>query len=140
MLGGVRIVYNEGLCGNSDADVVLHALADSLLGAASFGDIGDYFQDNDPSCKGLDSKVIIKKCLSMVREKKFSIVNTDIVVMLDRPRLLGYKEKITESLCSILSLSRERINFKIKSQENSMFKKDNIVCMATTLLEKNDDI
>ena len=141
ILGGVYIPFSQGLLGNSDADVVLHALSDSLLGALGSGDIGDYYKDAifRQRKTGFSSRRIVKKVLTLLKKKKAKIVNTDIVVILDRPRLLRYKKRLIKSLSSLLNVGEKRINLKIKSQEGIWHSSpDNIMCLATSLIEIED--
>ena len=115
ILAGVEIPYKKGLLGVSDADVVLHSLSDAILGALGLGDIGDYFPPQDKRNKGLESKVILKKVLSLLKNKKIN--NLDITLISDKPKLKPYKDKMRENLKNLLKLPKNKINIKIKSQE-----------------------
>jgi 2-C-methyl-D-erythritol 2,4-cyclodiphosphate synthase len=116
ILGGLKIPFEKGLQGVSDADVILHSISDALLGALAKGDIGDFFPPDSSKSRHIKSSEIIKKVLSLLEDKVIS--NLDVTIILERPRLKEYKQQITKSLSRILSLPLEKINLKIKSQEN----------------------
>ena len=107
ILGGVNIPYEFGLLGHSDADVILHAVSDALLGAISSGDIGTYFPPNDPAFKDIDSKKILAFCLGLVKKKGFHLVNVDIVIKLEKPKLRPYVEEIRRSVAEVLGVERD---------------------------------
>jgi len=136
VLGGVKITCPFGLSAVSDGDVLLHAVADSLCGAAGLGDIGDYFPPRAVSSKGLDSKDIIKFILKKIG-KRSRIVNLDVIIVADKPPLLKYKARIVKSLKSILGA--KDINVKIKSKEKTSILggKNSISCFALCLLRKH---
>lgn len=144
VLGGVHIPFSQGLWGNSDADVILHAVSDSLLGALGKGDIGDYFKDNVFKRKKtkLTSQRIVKEVLRLLKKEKANIVNIDVVIILDKPRLLRYKRKLTKSLSRILDTEEKKVNLKIKSQEGIWQSNPaNIMCLATVLIDvRNADL
>ena len=116
ILGGVRIPYAKGLLGVSDADVVIHSICDAILGALGKGDIGDYFPPENPKNKSILSTVILKKVLSLLKNKKIN--NIDITLIAQRPRLKKYKRKIEHNLCKLIKLPNDKINLKVKSQES----------------------
>lgn len=134
-LGGVLIEAPRGLDGISDADLVLHSIADAVLGALAKGDIGDFYPPEDPNSKGLDSKKIIADVMAFMRNAGYKINNIDITIVLEEVRLKKYKDKITRSLASLLNLDESRLCFKIKSQEK-MIEHDKAcaMCFATVLL------
>ncbi|MCD6539577.1 MAG: 2-C-methyl-D-erythritol 2,4-cyclodiphosphate synthase [Candidatus Omnitrophica bacterium] len=133
ILAGVKIPYKKGLSGVSDADVVFHSLSDAILGALGLGDIGDYFPPQDKKNKGLESKVILKKALSLLKNKKIN--NLDITLISDKPRLKPYKDKMRESLKNLLKLSKDKINIKIKSQESLLpLSKEAIFCISVVTI------
>lgn len=117
ILGGVEIPYSLGLLGHSDADVVLHALSDSLLGALALGDIGKYFPPSDPSIEGIDSGLIVKKCLSLTKERGYRVNNVDIMVFLEKPRLSSYIEVMRERIATLLEVETERVSVKCGTNE-----------------------
>jgi 2-C-methyl-D-erythritol 2,4-cyclodiphosphate synthase len=134
ILGGVLIPSNLSLSAVSDGDVVLHAVTDAICGASSLGDIGDYFPPSDPKCKNLDSKKIVKFILKKCHGYK--IINIDITIIAEKPRLVTHKEKITRSLKTTFNCSK--INVKIKSKEglNILGGINSIACLAVALLKK----
>ena len=117
MLGGVEIPYALGLAGHSDADVVLHALINALLGAMGKGDIGAHFPDTDPRYKGISSALLLKQVLKMVAREKFRLVNGDITVIAEKPRLAPYAKKIRANLAPLLNVPPQRINLKAVTTE-----------------------
>ncbi len=129
ILAGIELPYTKGLLGVSDADVVLHSISDAILGALAKGDIGDIFPPEDQENKDISSIQIIEKVLSFLGDK--TICNLDITIILEEPKLKGYKKEIEENLSRILSLPAEKINFKIKSQENLISpQKECILCCS----------
>lgn len=117
ILGGVTIPYSLGLLGHSDADVVLHALSDSLLGTLALGDIGKYFPPSDPSIEGIDSELIVKKCLALTKEKGYRVNNVDIMVFLEKPRLSNYIETMRKRIATLLEVETERVSVKCGTNE-----------------------
>ena len=117
ILGGVRIEHDQGLVGHSDADVLLHALTDAMLGALGRGDIGEWFPNTDPKWSGADSKIFLQSALQEVRAGDWQIVNLDATLFAEQPKLSPYKSPIQENLSELLSLSTEQINIKAKSGE-----------------------
>jgi 2-C-methyl-D-erythritol 2,4-cyclodiphosphate synthase len=134
VLGGVLIPGKLSLSAVSDGDVVLHAVSDAICGACGLGDIGDYFPPSDPECRGMDSKKIaefvLRKCLG------HKIMNIDITIIAEKPRLVVYKQKITTSLKDIFKC--RKINVKIKSKEglNILGGINSIACLAMALVKK----
>ena len=108
MLGGVEIPYALGLAGHSDADVVLHALINALLGAMGKGDIGSHFPDTDPRYKGISSALLLKQVLKIMQRDKFRLVNGDITVVAEKPRLAPFFKKIRERVAKLLKVARIR--------------------------------
>jgi 2-C-methyl-D-erythritol 2,4-cyclodiphosphate synthase len=117
VLGGVRIPFEKGLLGHSDADVLLHAICDALLGAAGLGDIGIHFPDTDPRFKDVSSIGLLKSTVDMIRKKGFEIVNIDTTVFAEMPKLAPYGEAIKERISTALGVSRNRINIKATTME-----------------------
>jgi len=117
LLGGVRIPCQFGLLGHSDADVVLHALCDALLGAAGLGDIGELFPDTDPAWRGADSRQLLTAVLARVRAAGFSVSSVDVIIHAERPRLTEHKAAIRESLAGLLGLSPSAVGLKAKTNE-----------------------
>lgn len=121
ILGGVNIPYEKGLLGHSDADVLLHAISDSLLGAAAMGDIGKFFPDNDPKYKGADSLVLLKEVYTRVREKGYHLVNLDATVLAQRPKLRPYIDTMRENIASALGVDADLISVKATTEEGLGF-------------------
>lgn len=117
IIGGILIPFDRGLSGHSDADVLLHALTDALLGAAGLGDIGEWFSNDDPRWKNCDSAVFIKATLEALAERTWEIVNVDVTIHAERPVLSPHKSKIRHHLSDLLAIDVERINIKAKSGE-----------------------
>ncbi len=121
ILGGISIPSAKGLEGHSDADVLIHALIDALLGAASLGDIGTHFPDDDPYLKGADSRELLKKVMVMIRGKGLDIGNVDTTICMQQPRLSHYMAPIRESLSSILDASLDQVSVKATTTEHLGF-------------------
>jgi 2-C-methyl-D-erythritol 2,4-cyclodiphosphate synthase len=117
ILGGVTIPCEFGLDGHSDADILLHALTDALLGSAALGDIGMHFPDTDPRWKGAGSLQFLEHALALVQEKGFELVHVDTTVILERPKLKDYRLPIREGLAAALGLSLENVSVKFKTAE-----------------------
>jgi 2-C-methyl-D-erythritol 2,4-cyclodiphosphate synthase len=116
-LGGIAIEHSKGLIGHSDADVVLHAVTDALLGAAGLPDIGDLFPDTDPAYKGVDSRKLLQSAMERVREAGFKPSNIDVIVHAEAPKMTPYKRRIAESIASLTGLSPDRVGVKAKTNE-----------------------
>lgn len=117
ILGGVEIPYAYGLAGHSDADVLLHALINALLGAMGKGDIGSYFPDTDPRYKGISSERLLKQVLKMMDRERFQVINGDVTVMAQQPKLTPFCKKIRERLARLLKVRGEKINIKAVTTE-----------------------
>lgn len=117
ILGGVEIAHTHGLLGHSDADVLLHAITDALLGAAGLGDIGRHFPDDDPTFRGANSAVLLREALRRVREQGWQVVNLDCTVVAQAPRLSGYMPSIVQRVSQCLELTLEQVNVKAKTAE-----------------------
>src|SRR6185436_2751201 len=138
ILGGVRIEHTRGLSGHSDADVVLHALTDALLGAAGLGDIGDAYPDDDPANRDRDSRVFLEGALARLRERGYRVVNVDVVILAQEPKLGPVKSRIREHLAALLGLPTERVNVKAKTGEKvgHIGRAEAIGCQAVALIEE----
>ena len=137
-IGGVEIPYTKGLLGHSDADVLLHAVCDALLGAAALGDIGKHFPDSDPAYKGIDSKLLLKNTIEKIREKGFSVSNIDATVIAQVPKLAPYIENMKNCIADICDISAERVNVKATTEERLGFtgREEGIAAHAVCLLEE----
>ncbi len=121
VLGGVKIPYEKGLAGHSDADVLTHALMDALLGAAALGDIGKHFPDTDEQYRGISSMVLLQKVGELLEKNSYSIVNADVTVMAQAPRISTYTEAMRENIAAVLKLDKSRINIKGTTTERLGF-------------------
>lgn len=137
IIGGVDIPFEKGLLGHSDADVLLHAISDSLLGAAALGDIGKLFPDNDEKYKGADSLVLLKEVCSLVRENGLEIVNIDSTVLAQAPKLRGYIDEMRANIANACSVEVSRISVKATTEEGLGFtgKGEGIAAHAVCLLD-----
>ncbi len=117
ILGGIEIPFELGPIGHSDADVLLHALTDSLLGAAGLDDLGTLFSDQDPRWKDANSKDFLTAAMTKLSEKKLQVVSVDLVVICDQPKIRPYREAIRQNLSKLLDLDQDRINLKGKTTE-----------------------
>ncbi|MCA1686381.1 MAG: 2-C-methyl-D-erythritol 2,4-cyclodiphosphate synthase [Planctomycetia bacterium] len=137
ILGGVRIDHPLGLVGHSDADVVMHAVADALLGAAGLGDIGEFYPDTDPHWKGLDGGVLLGDVVGRVARAGWGPVNCDVVVHAQHPKLSPYKAGMRENLAGVLGLDVTEVNIKAKTGENvgPIGRGEAIACEAVVLLK-----
>lgn len=138
ILGGVRIEHPRGLIGHSDADVVLHALTDALLGAAGLGDIGDAYPDTDPAHKDRDSRVFVTETLDRLREKGYRLVNVDLTIFAQEPKLGTIKAAMRMHLAEMLGLAPDEVNVKAKTGEKvgAIGRAEAIGCQVIVLIEK----
>ena len=121
ILGGVEIPWEKGLLGHSDADVLLHAIADALLGAAALGDIGKHFPDTDDKFKGADSRKLLAEVARLVREKGYTVGNVDATIVAQAPKLAPHIEKMAESIAKVLGVERDAVNVKATTEERLGF-------------------
>ncbi len=136
MLGGVRVPCAFGLAGHSDADVVLHAVCDALLGAAGLGDIGELFPDTDPAYEDIASRHLLADVLTRVRSAGYSVGNVDVIIHAERPKLGEHKSRIKASLAELLELSPDAVGVKATTSEGlgAIGRGEAIACWATVLL------
>lgn len=137
ILGGVRIPHGRGLVGHSDADAVLHAVTDALLGAAGLGDIGDAYPDTDPRWKGADSRLFLGETLAKLNQLGWRVVNLDVTIFAQEPKLGPAKQAIRENLAGLLTLTAGAVNVKAKTGENvgHIGRGEAIGCHAVVLIE-----
>ena len=137
ILGGVRIDHSRGLVGHSDADVVLHAVADALLGAAALGDIGEHYPDTDPVWKGLDSSRLLSEVVAKVADAGWRPVNCDLIIHAQEPKLGPHKPAIRANLARLLRVVESAVNVKAKTGEHvgPIGRAEAIVCEAIVLVE-----
>ncbi len=138
IIGGVTIPYEKGLLGHSDADVLLHAITDALLGAAGEGDIGKHFPDTDPAYKGADSKRLLLDSWKLVEKKGYSLGNIDCTIIAQKPKMLPYIEEMRGVIAGIFGVDVERINVKATTTEKLGFpgREEGIAAQAVVLIEK----
>jgi 2-C-methyl-D-erythritol 2,4-cyclodiphosphate synthase len=121
IMGGVDIPYEKGLLGHSDADVLLHAIMDSLLGAAALGDIGKHFPDNDDKYKGISSILLLKEVGKLVNEKGFEIENIDSTIIAQRPKMAPHISTMVKNISDALEISEDKVNVKATTEEGLGF-------------------
>lgn len=138
ILGGVDVPSERGLLGHSDADVLAHAVADAVLGAARLGDIGKLFPDDDPAYEGADSMVLLSRVAALVREKGFRILDVDSTVAAQAPKLAPYREQMRENLARAMGLDVDNVGVKATTTEHLGFvgRKEGIAAWGVALLEK----
>lgn len=136
ILGGVTIPYEKGLAAHSDGDAVIHALCDALLGAAALGDIGSYFPDTDRKFKNIDSRILLRKVIELIREKNLELINADITIQAQAPKMAPYLDEMKKNLASDLNAEVGNINIKATTTEGMGFigRKEGIAVHAVTLL------
>ncbi|WP_461884685.1 2-C-methyl-D-erythritol 2,4-cyclodiphosphate synthase [Fusicatenibacter sp.] len=142
ILGGVEIPYEYGLLGHSDADVLVHAIMDALLGAAALRDIGRHFPDNDPAYEGADSIKLLKKVGEMLEERMYLIENIDATVIAQKPKLLPYIDTMVKNVAEALHLEEDQVNIKATTEEGLGFtgKKEGISAQAICCISKALDL
>jgi len=135
-LGGVEVAYERGLEGHSDADVVLHAVCDALLGAVGQGDIGDHFPNTDPQYKDVSSMILLEKVKNVIDQKGYIIGNLDIVIQTEEPNLKKYKSQMRQVIANKLSVEGANVNIKATTQEGlgAIGRKEGIAAFANVLL------
>ena len=139
-LGGIKIPYEKGSYGHSDADVLIHAICDALLGAANLGDIGKHFPDSDPRFKNIDSKVLLKEVDSLLKKNGYLINNIDSTICLQEPKIEKYINEMQKTLSHCISLDQENISIKATTSEKLGFigKKEGVYAYAVVLIKKNN--
>ena len=139
-LGGVEIPHSKGALGHSDADVLLHAICDALLGALNLGDIGIHFPDTDSTLKDIDSKILLQKTFDLIRAKGYQVVNIDSMVCLEKPKIMAYAAAMQTVIAKILDISTDDISIKATTTEKLGFvgREEGIVAQSIVLLKKAD--
>jgi len=137
-LGGVRIEHPKGALGHSDADVLLHAICDALLGATCLGDIGDHFPDTDNTYKNINSKILLQRVFEIIKKEGYTVVNIDSTVCLQSPKIKSYVSLMQKAIASILRISEKDISIKATTTEQLGFvgREEGLIAYATVLLEK----
>lgn len=138
ILGGVKIDYEKGLLGHSDADVLIHAIMDAILGAMAKGDIGYHFPDTSDDYLDIDSRVLLRRVYAMVKEESYSISNVDVTVIMQRPKLRPYIDEMRENIAKDLELSIDRVSIKATTTEKLGFegREEGVSAIANTILLK----
>ena len=138
VLGGVEIPHSKGLLGHSDADVLLHAITDALLGALALGDIGAHFPDTDPEFKNADSRVLLRKSYEMVTQKGYELVNIDATIVAEKPKLRPYIDDIRKTIAEDLGCVVEDVSVKATTSEKMGFvgREEGMVAHAVVLIQK----
>lgn len=135
-IGGIRIEHNKGLMAHSDGDVLIHAVCDALFGALALGDIGMHFPDNAPEFRGIDSKILLQRCMKLVEEKGYRVGNVDCTVLAQAPKLRPYIGRMQETLAPILGVEPDAVSIKATTTERLGFtgREEGIAVYATALL------
>lgn len=139
-LGGVLVPHVKGALGHSDADVVIHALCDALLGALALGDIGEHFPDTSGEFKNIDSKILLQRTIGMIWDKGYEVVNIDAILCLEKPKVRPYISKMQEVIASILKIGTDAVGIKATTAEKMGFvgREEGVAAMATVLLKKQE--
>jgi len=139
ILGGIQIPYLFGLKGHSDADALIHAICDALLGAIAEGDIGSHFPDTDPQYRDIKSTLLLKKVLAKVREKGFHLINIDATIVAQKPKLSDTIPRMVKEIANVLEIETERVNVKATTTEGLGFtgREEGIAAYAVVLVEEN---
>ncbi len=139
ILGGVKIEYPKGLAGHSDADVVLHAIANAFLGSLALGDLGTFFPDTAAHTLNMDSKVILKECYKMVLDRGYHLVNLDVMIFAEKVKINPIREEIRKNVASILNTGIDNVSIKATTGEKIGYigREEGISCEATLLIESN---
>ena len=137
-IGGVKIPHSKGALGHSDADVLLHAICDAMLGALALGDIGMHFPDTDPSFKNIDSKILLLKTFELIQSKGYRLVNIDSSICLEAPKIKKYSAEMRSVIASIVQLTTDDVSIKATTAEKMGFvgREEGLVAYANVLLEK----
>lgn len=139
-LGGVRVPHHKGAVGHSDADVLLHAICDALLGALCLGDIGKHFPDTDVAYKGIDSKILLQKTIHLILEKGYDVVNVDSTLSLQAPRIAPYINQMQEIISTILNISVNDVSIKATTTEKLGYigREEGVMAQAVVLLKRKE--
>jgi 2-C-methyl-D-erythritol 2,4-cyclodiphosphate synthase len=137
-IGGVKIPHHQGAIGHSDADVLLHAICDAMLGALALGDIGKHFPDTDPAYKNIDSKLLLQRTNEIILSRGFGVVNLDTTLCLEAPRIAPHIQAMQAAIAGILSIKPDDVSIKATTTEKMGFagREEGLMAMATVLLEK----
>jgi 2-C-methyl-D-erythritol 2,4-cyclodiphosphate synthase len=136
MLGGIKVPHSKGALGHSDADVLIHAICDALLGALGLGDIGTHFPDNDPKYKNIDSKILLKETMVLVKKEGYGVVNIDSTLCLQEPKIKPFVPQMQKVLAEIINVPERDISIKATTTETLGFvgREEGVIAYATVLL------
>jgi 2-C-methyl-D-erythritol 2,4-cyclodiphosphate synthase len=139
-IGGVKVPHHKGSLGHSDADVLLHAICDAILGALGLGDIGMHFPDTSQEFKNIDSKILLKRSFDLIKSKGYKVVNVDSTLCLQAPKIAPFVPAMRETIAQILELQIEDVSIKATTTEKLGFvgREEGLQAFATTLLQKNN--
>ena len=137
-LGGIIVPYSKGGLGHSDADVLIHSICDALLGAANLGDIGKHFPDNDSKYKGVDSKILLKEVMILIREEGYELGNVDSTICLQKPKIGQFIPKMQKVLASCMGVDRDLVSIKATTTEQLSFvgREEGVSAYAIVLIQK----
>ncbi len=137
-LGGIKIPHTKGALGHSDADVLLHAICDAMLGAACLGDIGEHFPDTSNEFKNIDSKILLARTNQLIKEERYAIINIDSTLCLQSPKIKPYIEQMQQTIAGILGLTQKDVSIKATTTEKLGFvgREEGVVAYASVLLHK----
>jgi 2-C-methyl-D-erythritol 2,4-cyclodiphosphate synthase len=137
MIGGVHVPHHKGSVGHSDADVLLHAICDALLGAACLGDIGAHFPDTDMRYKNIDSKILLQETINLIRQEGYQIVNMDTTLCLQEPKIKPFIPKMQQAIAAVAGINENQVSIKATTTEKMGFvgRTEGLVAYATVLLE-----
>ena len=138
-IGGVNIPHHKGAVGHSDADVLLHAICDALLGALALGDIGEHFPNTDPAYKGIDSKILLSKCVQLIHSKGYQVVNVDATLCLEAPKIRPYVNAMQAAIAPLMAIAPDAVSVKATTTEKMGFagREEGLMAMATVLLQQS---
>ncbi len=139
VLGGIEIPFHKGCLGHSDGDALIHAICDALLGALALKDIGSHFPDNSAEFKDIDSKILLKRTISLIREKGWQVGNIDTTICLERPKLKDFIPIMTEVLSNTMGIEKDQLSIKATTNEQMGFvgREEGVACYAVVLLSNN---
>ncbi|HZT54717.1 MAG TPA: 2-C-methyl-D-erythritol 2,4-cyclodiphosphate synthase [Burkholderiaceae bacterium] len=137
-LGGVRVPHSHGVVSHSDGDVLLHALVDAMLGAGGLGDIGEHFPDSDPRWRGAESRQFVSAAVEMLARRSWRVVNADLTLLAQQPRIAPWREQIRHSVAQMLQLTVADVNLKATTTEHLGFlgRNEGLAAMATVLIDR----
>ncbi|GDX42915.1 2-C-methyl-D-erythritol 2,4-cyclodiphosphate synthase [Bacteroidota bacterium] len=138
-IGGVNIPHHKGAVGHSDADVLLHAICDALLGALALGDIGEHFPNTDPAFKGIDSKILLSKCVQLIHSKGYRVVNVDATLCLEAPKIRPYVKSMQAAIAPLMAIAPDAVSVKATTTEKMGFagREEGLMATATVLLQQS---